>query len=409
MSAIDTELRDLLRDQPQLLRIAGAVAELPITTTRSRRFAPVAAIAAAAAIGLTVVVLALSSGHGPAIADRALAAIGTGPVIHAIVEYSSDSDVVVDLESGQVRERIHRTEYWDDAEHSLLHTRLLTDGKLLTEIVETPTGADSDLGHYADRMAPALDPALTGFATGYREALASGKARVVGHERLDGRDVTLLRIELDGGISEDVGVDSDTYRPLFFRTNPHEAPFVPQDTPTWRVVQIESVPRNSAYFAKPERSAARPTEGETHGSKELSAAEAANALDRPTFWVGPRFDSLPLARIELTQVKTAYTDGSTHLGDNLTLTYGEISSNGNLASSRPWLVVGQATSIAGSYPLGFNDGGDPPAPEGSIVLQHRGDWLGKLIRGGTYLQVSASSRELVLAAARMLEPMPTAS
>jgi hypothetical protein len=78
--------------------------------------------------------------------------------------------------------------------------------------------------------------------------------------------------------------------------------------------------------------------------------------------------------------------------------------------------------VAGSYQLGFNDGGDHTAPEGSMVLEdnsifaspgrppipERAEWKGKLVRDGMYVKMSASSRELLLAAARALEPLTSA-
>ena len=150
--------------------------------------------------------------------------------------------------------------------------------------------------------------------------------------------------------------------------------------------------------------------------EEPTASEAAKALEQPALWVGARFSSLPLARIQLEQVQTDYTDGSKHNGNKLELTYGALSSNGRPRQSQPWLIVDEAASVAASYQLGFNDGGDPPAPAGSMVINdnsifarpgapaipERAVWTGKLIRGGIYVELSASSRDLLLAAARAL-------
>ena len=55
------------------------------------------------------------------------------------------------------------------------------------------------------------------------------------------------------------------------------------------------------------------------------------------------------------QVQTAYTDGSTH-GNKLEFTYGDLGRTGRLLGSEPWLIVGEAASVAASYQLGFNDG-----------------------------------------------------
>jgi hypothetical protein len=421
MTAIDSELRELFRDRPELLRIATAIADTRSVPRQRQRFLPLAVAAALVAIGVTIAVLVSLSGRGPGLVDRALAAIGTEPVIHAVVDYSSPDDVVVNLATGKSYERVHRTEYWYDRGRSLLHTRLTTDGKMLTEIVETPNGSDSDLGHYPGGIAAQLDPALAGFVTHYREALASGEAKIVGHEQVDGREVTLLRITLDHGDSEDVGVDSTTYRPLFFRANPQPSVGIVGNIPTWNVATIESLPRDPSYFAKPALSPPRPTGGGSGSTEELTPNEAAKALEQPALWVGARFGSLPLARIELEQVQTDYTDGSKHNGNKLELAYGDLRPNGRLRASQPWLIIDQAATVAASYQLGFNDGGDPPAPAGSMVLEdnsifarpghpaipERAQWTGKLIRGEMYIELSASSRNLLLAAARALKPLPT--
>jgi hypothetical protein len=419
MTAIDSEVLDLLRDRPQLLRIAAAINSTR-SIRRQRRSVRFALVAMLAVVGTVIAVVLSFSERGPSLTDRALAALGTGPVIHAVVQYSSPKDVVVNLATGESYERIHATEYWFDRARSLLHTRLTTDGRMLTEIVETPAGSDSDLGHYPGGLAAQLDPALAGFVTRYREALASGQAKVVGQEQVDGRDVTLLRIRLDHGASEDVGVDSATYRPLFFRVNLQpRVGSISREIPTWQVATIESLPRDPSYFAKPTLSAPRPTGGGGGPTRELTPDQAANALERTALWVGRRFNAVRLARVQFQQVQTDYTDGSRHEGNKLKFTYGDLGPTGRLRTSEPWLIVAEAASVAASYQLGFNDGGDPPAPEGSIVVKdnslfvqpshpaipERAEWTGRLIRNGMYIELSASSRELLLAAARALGPL----
>ncbi|HEX9380106.1 MAG TPA: hypothetical protein VF891_01295 [Gaiellaceae bacterium] len=396
MSTIDTEILDLLRDRPDLLRLATAVAE---AGRPPRRILRVSVAATVTAIAAAVALVTAWPNGGPNVVDRALAALSTGPVIHAVVERSSPNNLVVDLATGDARERIHTIEYWYDRERSALHTRLLTDGKMLTEIVETPTGSDSDLGHYPGGIAAQLDPALAGFVTQYREALADGTAKIVGHNG----DVTLIRFSTGYGGTEDVGVDGASYRPLFFTYN-HEG----QPGQRWRVATIDSIARDPADFAKPELSAPRPTGAGGNRTEPIEPAQAANALGRPPVWLGETFRDLPLTGVALATDETTYTDGTKTPGRWLVLTYGKTDA----------IVIGEAASVAGSYQLGFNDGGDPPAPEGSIVLE--GDqrivvppgsapppveWSGRLIRKGLYIEIRASSRQLVLGVARALRDL----
>lgn len=407
MSTIDHEVLDLLRARPELLRLAEAVT---LTRPRRRRIPRPAVVAVTTAVAVGVVLVASWPKGGANVVDRALGAIGSGPVVHAVVERSSSADVVVNLATGFSYERVHATEFWYDRERSLLHTRLLTDGKMLTEIVETPTGSDSDLGHYPGGIAAQLDPALAGFVTHYREALANGTATITGHEKVDGRDVTHIRIPLGGDTAEDVAVDSDSYRPLFFTYVRGNAA-----GPRWRVAEIESIARDPSYFAKPHLSAPRPTNARTSSAADVTPTEAATALERPALWLGRHFGNLALTRISLSEEEVGYTDGSTHPGKRLEVTYGNASRRGE------WVTIREAASVPGSYQLGFNDGGDPPAPEGSLVLQNssivarsggppppvpeHGEWSGRLIADGMYVEVQASSRELLLAAVRALGPI----
>jgi hypothetical protein len=122
VTAIDSELLELFRDRPELLRIATAIADTRSVPRQRRRFLRLAVVAALVAIGVTIAVVVSFSGRGPGLVDRALAAVGAEPVIHAVVEYSSPNDVVVNLATGRSYERVHRTEYWYDGGRSLLHT-----------------------------------------------------------------------------------------------------------------------------------------------------------------------------------------------------------------------------------------------------------------------------------------------
>jgi hypothetical protein len=414
VSAIDTEVLEVLQERPELLRLAAAIAETQPRRQLMRR-RRIAIVVTGAAIALAVALAASLPTGGPNVVERALAAIGSGPIVHAVVERSSPDDVVVNLATGASRERTHRIEYWYDRERSFLHTRLLTDGTMLTEIVETPTGSDSDLGHYPGGIAAQLDPGLSGFVTQYREALAKGVARIIGNDEVDGREVTVLRIELGRGGVEDVAIDRDSYRPLRITYT--------QDGQTmtkWRVATIESLPRDPSYFAKPQRSAPRPTGGAAMEGEEVTPAQAASALERPPLWLGTRFNDMPLDRIELAPVETTYTDGTKHEGFKLELTYGETRPNGRLIPLGPWVVIGEAASIAASYAVGLNDGGDPVAPDGSIAIQNqrifashpdrpvpeRAQWTGELIRAGIYIEIRASDRQSVLEAARSLDEIP---
>jgi hypothetical protein len=177
----------------------------------------------------------------PTLAERALAAVGAGPVVHAVVEYSWPQHVVVDLATGSERERVHRAEYWFDDQRDTLRASYSTDGSEPMEYAETSGLSQRE---------PQLDPALAGFATQYRDALANGQAHVAGDATVEGRPAK--RIEFaprSAGAVEEVTVDAKTYLPLSFHTT-----YPPgRRSPEWRVLTIESIARDAADFsaAKP--------------------------------------------------------------------------------------------------------------------------------------------------------------
>lgn len=386
----DREVVELLGDRPDLLAVADAVAATQRPDRRLRR-APfvVAPVAAAAAVVLAL--FAPWQSGGPSVVERALAAVGPGPVVHAVVEYSSPEFALVEIATGRERPRVRRTEYWYDAERKLLHTRLFTDGVLLTEIVETPERAYSDLGDFptGGGFAPQLDPALAGFVTGYREALADGTAELVGETSAQGRKAKLLRIRLDhGGAVQEVAVDAETYAPLQFLT------WYPggRRSSIGRVVSIQSVPRDEALFAPPPRSAPRPTGGSGGGGRRATLAEAQEALGAAPIVLADRRPE----EIRVVRVTAHWTDGRETTGNLVRIEYGGR------------LQVNQAIDYAGRYAIGFGDGGDPAPPPGWMEV--RGGPTSRpeaeLEVGGVAVRIVAPRRELLLEAARGLRPAP---
>lgn len=387
----DRELLELVRDDPRLLAIADAVAETQ-RPARRRVTGPrflTATVAVAAAVAIALV--APWQERGPSFVDRALAAVGGGPVVHAVVEYSWDRDVVVEIATGEERQRVHRTEYWYDEERKTLRTRQLTDGVQLTEIVETPQRAWSDVGEFrAGGNVARLDPAIAGFVTGYRDALEDGSAEVVGETIVDGRTAKLIRFRpAAGGGVQEVAVDAESYRPLRFHyTYPPDG----RRSPEWRVVSIETVPREPSTFAPPERSAPRPTAGWGEEAAAISLDRAAAVLgSTPLGLVGRRVE-----RVELQQVGAELTDGRRVEGVVLRIEYED------------GLRVSQAVDPAGLYALGIDDGGAPTAPAGSMSVfsDPRSRWQAELRVGKSGVVIDAPTPELLLESARALRPLP---
>lgn len=387
----DHELVELLGDRPDLFAVADAVASTQRTRRRRAPRRPLVA-AAVAAVAAAVVLAAPWGDRGPDVLDRALAAIGNGPVLHAVVEYSGD-DAIVNLATGESTRRVHGMEFWYDRGRRAFRSRLSTDGVQLSDQVVTPERICSDVGCVdSGGMTAQLDPSLAGFTTGYREALASGDAVLVGESRIDGRPAKLLRFTGSSGETTTVSVDAETHRPLqFFSRYPGG-----RRSPLFTVVEVESISRDETLFAPPKLSPSRPTAGEVSDGREITLTEASRALGRAPLWLGERdAEGGALRTIELQHARTTFTDGREVEGVVVRLRYGR-------------LQVGLATRPEGAYALGMEDGADPAPPAGSIAITRDWGgprrWAGELRVDGFWVTLVAETREALLRAARSLRP-----
>jgi hypothetical protein len=175
----------------------------------ARRDAPRRAAAALAIAAAAVLALAWPfAGQRAGVLERALAAVGDGPVVHAIFRAGT----------GQI------DEVWYEPGRGLL--RMARDGRPREYF---PWSNDRPEFPWANDDSPegfALFLRVTGLAESYRNALESGRARVLGEDELDGVRVhwidggTVWR--LDGADVRDVwglhvAVSRETYRPVAVR------------------------------------------------------------------------------------------------------------------------------------------------------------------------------------------------
>jgi hypothetical protein len=364
-----------------------------------------AAATAAAAIGLAVTALPgrLADERRGGVIELALAAVSEGPVIHAVVEGPSEfATTLVDLESGETTAEAPRSEVWFDQERELRRSRVSIGETVIFEGVGWAT---------------MLDPALAGFTSRYRDALESGRARVVGETTVDGRRAVLLRISLNpGGLAEEVAVDADDYRPLEFRLVPGPDDPVASGR-SFRVVSIETIARNRADFTPPpDRLTAHG--GIAHDEGEVTVAEASTALGRPGLWPGGDVQGVMLRKIERLRVETRWFKGRTTLRPvrpiqpiqpdlktekpALVFHYGP---GREAEKTGPWLTMTVGTSaeelpLVGPFP-------HQRVPTGKLRLTEVGDrlWFGAMEQDGLHFKFESPQRELVLEAARSLSPL----
>ena len=392
---------------------SAALAALVQPPRRPRRRLALLAPAAAVIVAVVATVLAAPWRDSPLATERALAALGHLPVIHAVVEHSPPRQSVIDLASGRDRLEATRTEYWYDDERDAMRVRLTVGGKLLPggEYLHTPEGFVTDRGVRRDQMRPPqLDPALERFVSGYRAALDSGEATVVGEEVVDDREAVILRFALPLGPSgerfyEDVAVDADDYQPLRFRGSSNAVPW--SEAP--RVVEIETIPRDPRDFEAPGPSEPRPAGQTAVDERRLTPAEAATALGRPAFWPGRAVDGVELAQIDLMRLTTPWTDGRVTKGHALVFQYGADRRTAHL-EGKPSLIITEGTSAEEN--LRFGLGGSMPEP-GELRLSGAGRtdsgepemWFGSMQRDGVYISLESPQRDLILAAAKAMVPL----
>jgi hypothetical protein len=370
------------------------------------------AVAGALLVALAAI-LAAPWRDSPLATERALAALGHKPVLHVIVEYTPPRDTVIDLTSGAERREAVRWEHWYDHERDVLRVRLSVGGEVLpgSEYLDSPDGVFTDRWAQRGRARPPhVDPALENFATGYREALDSGEATVVGEEVVDGREAVILRFPLPAGPLgeerfEEVAVDAEGYRPLRFR-------FTSGATTPWseasRVVEIETIPRDLRDFEPPVSPPATPRPAGQTGvdERKLEPSEAAAALGRTAVWPGRSVDGVELAEIELMRLTTTWTDGRVTKSHALVFQYGAGRRDAALHGT-PSLIITESGSAEET--LRFQGSVRPGelhlAALGSTAAGGAETWIGSMQRDGMYLTLESRQRDLILAAAKAMAPL----
>lgn len=376
---VDREILDLFSDRPDLLAVAdavastGAAARQPSARRRLVRVAIVPAVAAVAAAALLVVAAPWRSSSGVdsrLFFQRALAVIGSAPVLHVVFEYSSSNETVVDLASGAEHPIVHRNEFWYDTERGLGHGRMSVAGGAAVDSVGHVGGATS-----------ALDP-FTGFATRYRDALEHGRAHIVGRTVVDGRPAVTIDFSWPGADwTETVNVDAETYVPLTIETAS------PRGSTVIHVRSIGSLAYRRSLFTPPKTSGGVVVGLALAEGEEITLADAARLLDGQPLGLGGAPDTVRVGHAEGT-----LADGREVRGSYVSLKYGDV--DVSLARDEP----GKAGLDSAVFPV-------PPA--GSIaVTSGTGRSMGMLSKNGFTIRLQGPSRDAVVAAARELVPVP---
>jgi hypothetical protein len=386
---VPREVVELLRDDPELVRLAERVAGLSQEggeAHRRRRPLLVSSFVAAAtaAVGVAAALVLATGGHGPSLSDRALAALGRERVLHAVVVRSVEDDRTVDLSTGRQAPARLSVESWFDGQSQRLHVIERRNGGQLAAALGTRQAL-------ARKPGWRLDPALALFLTGYQEALRRGLVRDLGSAVVGGRKVRWLGLRS----GERVAVDPKTFLPVVIER---------RDGTRWSIARIESNPFSSADFRAPRPRPPTPSGGRVLGQERIAPSKAARLLGTPALWLGRASGDLRLAALRRERLVSVYppdTRRRPFRSRGVALSYRMLRRAGVVEvreARRPLPAYG----FSGRLTFGF----DPVPPEGSLQLVAiGGGWLGQLRAQHLYITLTGPDPATLTQAARDLRPI----
>ena len=366
----DPDLAGLVRDEPLLASIADALAETRAGASSRRRLRPswLAALVAAAVIAAAIALVAPWNRASGSLTDEALAAIGSGPVLHVVVSSPTDLQLV-DLSTGRSQPVLRQNEIWFDGALGVERTTISINGTIISDLMTpqgfyTPGGRVSRCGpaspppggaHLTCKPVPPgtpfaarLNPALADFVTGYAQALADGQAKAAGRGTINGEPVDWLVITGPSG-NEKVALDQTTHKPVLIEQ-------VGTTGQIQTVQTIETIPYDASDFAPPTAAEIRPrgytSDESPNRALPLTGAAIADAL-AGSDWAGQSPDGLPLARAELLSLAVTLDRSTPKHGTGVELDYGAVDANGHLDRSQPYVEIQEEPSAPLAHAIGW--------------------------------------------------------
>lgn len=381
MTIRDPEVLETLRDEPELLAIADAVSETQRLAGKSRRRAlsRSAVLVAVGAVALVVAMLWPGGGGRNPILDRALAAIGNGPVLHLVVQVPGEGEYV-NLQTGKTVVPTEELESWSDQSLKRFHLIFREDGRVVGEmLLPQDGGATGGQG----------DPAYAALFTGYREALSSGKAKIEGSGALFGHDVYWL--SFPPGRDRLVAVDRSTYEPVAFRSTFPDGRHV-----DYRILLARTEPFSAAAFRRRTPNL-NPITSPSSSSSGVIPRTPLHGLTKPWLRADGRISGL-----RLTSVRPMLETSAGKTTKGVRLVYGSESGLQHGLTIEELKRPGDASEWKG-IPDGSMRLTEGAESEGNGVTHTI--WTGKFVDRAIYVTVeSGVSRAVVLEAARALRP-----
>jgi hypothetical protein len=373
--ALPKDVVALLDDDPELLRLAERVAmladEAPAHSPR-RRALPAILVPAAVCVAAAVAAVVVLTGSGAGFTDRALAAVGTKPVLLATLVRAIGSDRTVDLATGKEAPTRLAVQLWLDELSGRVRVVKRRNGALVFDAVSR---------RRASSRAAALDPKLVHFLARYRPALQEQHVRLLGSGVIAGRRVRWLALS-GSPRRERVAIDAARFLPVEIET---------ADGIRWRVSRIGSEPDSASAFRP------RPIKA---GAAGITVAEATRLLVAQALWRARLAEVSAEARLQ--QVKSPKTPRHRpKVPSGISLQYRTQAGATVLvqAAPRPLPAYG--------YRNERTFASDPIPKQGSMQLASVGTrWLGQLRSHGWYLSISGPDPASVIRVARRLEALP---
>jgi hypothetical protein len=254
---------------------------------RRRRRAGVSIALAVAGVVALALAWPFHAQHG-GFFDRALAAVGEGPVLHVVLR-GDWGGTLVDLRTGERSPVYGDDEYWYDTETGRLHSIERLGTAVLDEELVRP-------------QKPPVE--LEALGRDYRHALAAGTARVDGEGTIDGDPVAWITIHrellpdvADGKeheFAQQVAVSRRTFEPLALRATRDGK----QGPGTFQYVRgLRFLPEGGGDFTAGTGHSLNGAVGRFGGHEDISLDQARATLGRPPLWLGREYEGLPLADI----------------------------------------------------------------------------------------------------------------
>jgi hypothetical protein len=341
---------------------------------------PLAGVAVAATAAFALALFQPWGDQSPTVLERALAAIDNGPVLHVVLRDEAEG-AVIDLQTGQRTPLYREREVW------------FAESRGLREITRFGGLVQRDVFYAPDRLPSDLRKTYSGLAIGYREALESGDARVVGQGDIDGIPVHWIQTERYVVFDPDgtrhvwqrvVAVSQETFEPVYVDEKA-DGEFGPQTGA--RIRSVEWLPVAEGDFRAHDMN--RPLGGFMIRDGRTAPHELAALLGRTPLWLGETFQGMPL---EASGSAGSSAEVSMFYGTRFSRRRGE-----GAPDLRRFVVLKQTPDLA-VFPDYVAEFFRP----GAIVVLERQGFVQK---NGLYVVIAARTEELILAAARALEPI----